>query len=72
MIDCDNDNIILKINAVQKESTPKPPTILVHNKIKSALITNKKKPKVRIVTGSVKITIIGFIKIFSNPSTIAT
>ena len=58
--------------AVKKESTAKPPTILVHNKIIKALITNKNNPKVIMVTGNVRITRIGFIKILSNPKTIAT
>ena len=62
----------LKINAVQKESTAKPPTILVHNKIIIAFITSKNKPKVITVTGKVRITKIGFIKRLSNPKTTAT
>ena len=72
IIDCNNDNITLKNRAVQKVSTLNPPTIFVHNSIISALITNKNNPNVRIVTGNVKITIIGLIKMFSNPNTIAT
>ncbi len=63
---------MLKINAVQNESTTKPPTILVDNKIIIALITSKNKPNVTKVTGKVKITKIGFIKTFSNPKTTAT
>lgn len=35
-------------------------------------MTNKKSPNVKIVTGNVKITNIGLIKIFNKPSTIAT
>lgn len=72
MIDCRIDRITLKINAVQNESTAKPPTILVHNKIITALMTNKNKPSVITVTGSVKTTKIGFIKTFNNPKTTAT
>ena len=64
--------MILKNKAVKKESTLKPPTILVHNKIIMALITNKNKPKVINVTGNVRITNIGFIKRFNNPKTTAT
>lgn len=71
-IDCNTDNTRLKKSAVQKEATPNPPTILSHNNIITALITNKNKPKVKIVNGSVKITNIGLIKILSNPKTTAT
>lgn len=46
--------------------------MLVHNKIITALITNKNKPKVINVTGNVRITNIGFIKRFNNPKTTAT
>jgi hypothetical protein len=63
---------MLKSNAVQKESTLNPPTILEHHKMIIAFITNKNNPKVKIVTGSVNKTNIGFIKIFNNPKTIAT
>ena len=55
--------MILKIKAVKKEPTPKPPTILSHNKIIIALITSKKSPNVIKVTGNVRITKIGLIKI---------
>lgn len=37
-----------------------------------ALITNKNKPSVKIVTGKVNNTKIGFTKKFNNPKTIAT
>ncbi len=63
---------MLKIKAVQKESTWKPPTISEHNKIMIALITNKNKPNVTIVTGNVRITKIGLINKLSNPKTTAT
>jgi hypothetical protein len=63
---------MLKIKAVQKESTLNPPTISEHNKIIIALITNKNKPKVIMVTGKVNITKIGFINKLSNPNTTAT
>jgi len=72
MIDCKRESTILKINAVKKESTLKPPTILAHNKIKMALITNRNKPKVNTVTGRVNRTRIGFTNIFNNPKTTAT
>ena len=63
---------MLKINAVKKESTLKPPTILAHNKIKIALITSKNKPKVNTVTGRVKRMSSGLTKIFNKPKTMAT
>jgi hypothetical protein len=63
---------MLKINAVMKESTLKPPTILAHKSIKTALITNKNNPKVNTVTGSVKSIRIGLTKIFNKPKTMAT
>lgn len=71
-IDCNNDKIILKNKAVKNVSTLNPPTIFVHNKIINALMTNKNNPSVTIVTGSVRITNIGLMKILSNPRTIAT
>lgn len=71
-MDCEIDNTTLKSNAVQKVSTLNPPTILVHNKIIIALITNKNNPKVTMVKGSVNNTNMGFIKILSNPNTTAT
>lgn len=64
--------MILNKKAVKKESTLKPPTILSQSNIIIALITSKNSPKVTKVTGNVRITKIGFIKILSNPSTTAT
>ena len=55
---------MLKSNAVQKESTLKPPTIFEHNKMIMALITNKNNPNVKIVIGSVRITKSGLTKTF--------
>ena len=72
IMDCNNDKMILKNNAVQKVSTLNPPTIFVHNKIINAFMTNKNNPKVMMVTGNVSITNIGLINILSNPRTIAT
>ena len=72
MIDCKIDKMRLKNKAVQKVSTVKPPTILVHKRISIALITNKKSPKVSMVTGKVSITNMGLIKILSKPRTTAT
>jgi hypothetical protein len=63
---------MLKINAVMKESTLKPPTILAHKSIKTALITNKNNPKVNKVTGIVRNTNMGFKNVFNNPNTMAT
>ena len=37
-----------------------------------AFITNRNNPKVKIVTGSVNKTNIGFTNIFNSPKTIAT
>ena len=37
-----------------------------------ALITNKKRPNVKKVTGMVSSTSIGFKKVFNNPKTTAT
>jgi len=70
--DCESESTTLKIRAVKKESTLKPPTIFAHNKIKIALITSKNNPKVKSVTGRVNRTRIGFTKIFSKPKTTAT
>lgn len=58
--------------AVQKLSTANPPTILVHNKMINALITNKNNPKVIRVTGNVSSTRMGLTNRFNNPKTIAT
>lgn len=63
---------MLNNKAVQKESILKPPTILSQIIIISALITNKNKPKEKIVIGSVNKIKIGFMKILSKPRTIAT
>ena len=62
----------LKISAVQNESTTNPPTILVHKIITKPLIINKNNPKVTMVKGRVKTTIMGLIKILINPNTKAT
>lgn len=70
--DCKTDKTILNIKAVIKPSTSKPPTIFVQSNTIKALITKRNKPKVSTVTGSVKNTMIGLIKMFNNPSTTAT
>lgn len=63
---------MLKIKAVQNESTLNPPTISEHIKIIIALITIKNKPNVTMVAGNVNITKIGLINKLSNPKTTAT
>ncbi len=70
--DCKTDSKILKSSAVQNDATAKPPTISEHNKMITALITNKKSPNVSTVTGRVNNTINGLINRFNSPSTIAT
>ncbi len=71
-MDCESDRIMLKNSAVQNESTSKPPTILEQRIMINALMTNKNNPNVTMVTGNVKNTKIGFIKVLSNPRTTAT
>lgn len=58
--DSKNESNILNKSAVQKPETLKPSIQLFARSIIAALITNKKRPSVRIVTGSVRITKIGF------------
>jgi ABC-type branched-subunit amino acid transport system substrate-binding protein len=58
--------------AVQILDTPKPSINLSANIIINALITNKNKPKVKMVIGKVKIIRIGFTKTFKMAKTIAT
>lgn len=72
IIDWQIERIILKIIAVQNELTLNPSTNLEHNKIITALITNKNNPNVSIVTGNVKSTNIGFTIALSKPKTTAT
>lgn len=71
-IDCEIDSKILKIIADKKPLTTKPSTNFAQSMTIIALITKRKSPKVRMVTGNVKKTIIGFTKIFSSPKTMAT
>ncbi len=72
VIDWQTDRIMLKRNAVKKESTLKPSTILSHKTMISALIKNKNSPSVKMVAGRVKNTNIGFTKTFKIPRTTAT
>lgn len=62
----------LKSKAYQKLATVNPFTNSLHSKMITALMTNKKSPKVTKVTGKVNKTRIGFTNRFSNPSTMAT
>jgi len=64
--------MILKNKADQKLETWNPPTISAQKRIKKALITNKNKPNVNIVTGSVNMTISGLINKFNKDNTIDT
>lgn len=63
---------MLNNNAVQNDLTSNPVTISVQSRIMSALMTNKKSPKVKRVTGRVNSTNSGLMKILSNPRTTAT
>lgn len=62
----------LKNNAVQKLSIPNPLTKFAQSIIIKAFTTNKNNPKVKIVTGKVNSTKIGFTNKLSNPKTTAT
>ena len=63
---------MLKNTAVQKPSTTNPPTILAHKMMSKALMTNKNKPKDKIVTGNVNKIKMGFINTLSSYKTKAT
>ena len=58
--------------AVQKELTLNPNIKWSQSIIIIAFITNKNNPSVKIVTGNVNNTKIGFTKKFNNPKTMAT
>lgn len=64
--------MILNNMAIQNESTLNPLTISVHKRMISALMTKRKRPNVKIVTGSVSNTKTGLRKMLSNPRTQAT
>jgi hypothetical protein len=68
----DIERIMLNNKAPKKPFTLNPSTNFVHNAIIAALITNKNRPKEKMVTGKVNNTKTGFIKTFNNPKTIAT
>lgn len=63
---------MLKKIALHTELTVKPWMSSATIKIMTALMTNKNNPKVKMVTGSVKKIRMGFTKILSKESTIAT
>lgn len=63
---------MLNNKAVQKLLTLNPLINLSANKIIQALITNKNRPNVIIVTGNVRIIKMGFTIAFSSPNTTAT
>ena len=67
-----NQRAIAPINAGTNPVMVKPATIAEIPQIKRALITNVKRPKVKIVIGKVKIVIIGLIKALTIPKTRAT
>lgn len=71
-IDCNIDKIKLNNNAGIKPFTWKPVTILPHNIIINAFITNKNKPKVKIFMGIAINCRIGFTKKFKTANTITT
>ena len=71
-MDCKKDNNRLKINAHQILLTEKPLISLSASRIIIAFIISKKRPKVTMVTGSVKITNMGFTKKFNKLKTTAT
>jgi hypothetical protein len=63
---------MLKNKADQKEFTENPPTIKSHNKMINAFTASKKSPNVKMVMGSVKRTIKGFMNKLSKLKTMAT
>ena len=71
-MDCKKDNKRLKINAHHMLLTTKPSISLSASRMIMAFIISKKRPKVTMVTGKVKITKIGFTKKFSKLRTTAT
>ena len=66
------DNKMLKSKATQNPLTANPSINLSARIMMQALITNRKRPKVTMVIGMVRIIKIGFKIAFSNAKTIAT
>ena len=71
-IDWRKDNKRLKSMAHKTPSTLNPSIRLSANKMIIALIIKRKRPKVKMVTGKVSMTRIGFTMKFKRLSTIAT
>jgi hypothetical protein len=71
-IDVTIDKMKLNNNAYQNPSTLNPSTILAAIRIISALITKRKKPKVKMVTGIVRMIMIGLTTAFKKDNTAAT
>ena len=72
MIEVTNDNKILNRSAHQNPSTLNPGTNLLPSRMINAFITNKKRPSVRIVMGSVSKISIGFSNVFRMANTKAS
>ena len=70
-IDTTRERIRLNINAHQKPSTLMPSTNLLASNTTRALITNRNRPSVRMVTGSVSRMIRGFTKVLRIARTTA-
>jgi hypothetical protein len=71
-IDCNTERIMLKKSAPKKPLIENPSTSFEHNAIIEALMNSKKNPRVKMVTGNVKRTKIGFTNRFNKPKTTAT
>jgi hypothetical protein len=71
-IDCNKESNRLKMIAQSIPFTVKPVIKLLANNMMIAFMTSKNKPKVTMVTGSVRITSIGFTIKFRRLRTIAT
>lgn len=71
-MDCKKESKRLKIIAHITPFTRKPSTKYPANIMIIALMTNKKSPKVTMVTGKVKMTKIGLTKKFNKLNTTAT
>lgn len=66
------DKMRLKRRAFTKPPTTKPGTRFATNKTIRALMTKLKSPRVRMVIGSVRIKIIGFMMALTIPKTTET
>jgi len=70
--DCKIDSRTLKMMALQTPSTVKPGTKLLARRMINALMNNRKIPRVKTVTGRVKIINSGLTKRLRTARTIAT